>query len=37
MTYTLTASEDDVPGASLHSRTLTVRMLKVLSRNHDQP
>ena len=34
-TYNSTASEDDVPRASLHSRTLTVHELKVLSRNHD--
>ena len=37
-TYTAspsTASKDDVPKASLQSRTLTVLKLKVLSRNHD--
>ena len=36
-TYNSTASEDDVPRASLHSRTLTVHELKVLSRNHKPP
>ena len=34
-TYTLTASEDDVPRASLHTRTLTVHKLKVLLWYHD--